>query len=248
MKDFEGLVALVTGGSSGIGAATAALLAERGARVVVLDSQLAQTRNSHFFVRCDITDSQQVAVAVATAADHLGRLDIVINNAGIGAQGDVRAATDDEWRRVLDVNVVGTARVTAAALPHLLQSPHASIVNTCSVVAHVGVPNRAVYAATKGAVHALTLSMAADYVRRGIRVNAVSPGTADTPWVGRLLSGSDDPEQALSALRARQPMRRLVTAEEVSFGIAYLASPLAASTTGTVLVIDGGMLNLRLPS
>ena len=147
---------------------------------------------------------------------------------------------------MLDVNVVGIARVTRAALPYLRRSAHAAIVNTCSVVASVGVPQRALYAASKGAVAALTLAMAADHVREGIRVNAVTPGTADTPWVGRLLDQAPDAAAAAAALRARQPMGRLVSAPEVAFAIAYLASPLAGSTTGTVLAVDGGMAGIKV--
>jgi 2-keto-3-deoxy-L-fuconate dehydrogenase len=138
------------------------------------------------------------------------------------------------------------SRVTRAALPYLRTSSHATVVNTCSVVATVGVPNRTVYAASKGAVAALTLSMAADHVAEGIRVNAVTPGTADTPWVGRLLGAADDPDAAASALRDRQPMGRLVTAAEVAHSIVYLASPGASSTTGTLLPVDGGMAGIRI--
>jgi NAD(P)-dependent dehydrogenase (short-subunit alcohol dehydrogenase family) len=147
---------------------------------------------------------------------------------------------------VLDVNVISMARVTAAALSHLRRSPNASVVNTCSVVALVGVKQRALYAASKGAVLALTLAMAADHVADGIRVNAVAPGTADTPWVGRLLDQAEDPAEAAEALRKRQPMGRLVSADEVANAIVYLASPAAASTTGTILSVDGGMAGLRV--
>jgi NAD(P)-dependent dehydrogenase (short-subunit alcohol dehydrogenase family) len=248
MTEFDGAVAIVTGGASGIGAATAALLAERGARVAVLDRDVTSVPTEYFSVVCDITDVEQVDAAVEAVVDRYGALDIVINNAGIGAAGDVSANADDEWHRVLDVNVVGIARVTRAALPHLRVSTRAAVVNTSSVVATVGVPNRALYAASKGAVSALTLAMAADHVREGIRVNAVTPGTADTPWVGRLLDAAADPDAAASALRARQPMGRLVTAAEVANAIAYLASPLSASTTGALLSVDGGMAGLRLPS
>ncbi len=129
----------------------------------------------------------------------------------------------------------------------LWAAAYAAIVNTCSVAATIGIPNRALYSASKGAVLSLTLAMAADHVGDGIRVNGVSPGTADTPWVARLLGAADDPEAAAAALRDRQPMGRLVTAEEVAHAIAYLASPLSASTTGTVLGVDGGMETLRLP-
>ena len=245
MSEFDGAVAIVTGGASGIGAATAALLAERGARVAVLDRH---PTDAHFFVACDVTDDASVRHAVEAVVVQFGELDIVINNAGIGASGDVAANDDDEWRRVLDVNVLGIARVTRAALPHLRASSRAAVVNTSSVVASVGVPNRALYSASKGAVSALTLAMAADHVKEGIRVNAVTPGTADTPWVGRLLDASDDPDAAAAALKARQPMGRLVSAPEVANAIVYLASPEASSTTGTVLAVDGGMAGLRLPS
>jgi len=170
----------------------------------------------------------------------------VVNNAGIGAQGDVTANDDAQWHRVLDVNVVGIARVTRAALPHLRASAAAAIVNTCSIAATAGLPNRALYSASKGAVLSLTLAMAADHVREGIRVNCVNPGTADTPWVTRLLAAADDPAEERAQLEARQPMGRLVSADEVAHAIAYLASPLSGSTTGTVLAVDGGMHGLRL--
>jgi NAD(P)-dependent dehydrogenase (short-subunit alcohol dehydrogenase family) len=239
MKDFSGLVAAVTGGESGIGAATVAQLASRGASVVSLDLTSSPP--------CDVTDSASVDAAIAAAVETHGRLDILVNNAGIGAVGDVSANDDAEWHRVLDVNVVGIARVTRAALAHLRRSGSAAIVNTCSVAAPVGLPQRALYSASKGAVAALTLAMAADHVGEGIRVNAVVPGTADTPWVGRLLTAADDPGAASAALKARQPMGRLVTAAEVANAICYLASPLASSTTGTLLTVDGGLTGLRLP-
>lgn len=245
MSEFDGAVAIVTGGASGIGAATAALLAGRGARVAVLDRSADGVPDAMFAAACDVTDANQVDAAVAGVAAYFGGIDIVINNAGIGAAGDIAANDDAEWQRVLDVNVIGIARVTRAALPHLRESSRAAIVNTCSVVAMVGVPDRALYSASKGAVAALTLAMAADHVREGIRVNAVTPGTADTPWVGRLLDAADDRDAAASALRARQPMGRLVTAEEVAHAIVYLASPLSSSTTGTLLAVDGGMAGIR---
>ncbi|MET0735351.1 MAG: SDR family oxidoreductase [Microbacterium sp.] len=248
MSEFDGAVAIVTGGASGIGAATAALLAERGARIAVLDRDLTGIPGDFLGAPCDVTDSAEVDAAVAAVLDRYGALDIVINNAGIGAAGDVSANDDDEWRRVFDVNVIGIARVSRAALPHLRRSSSAAIVNTSSVAAVVGLPERALYSASKGAVSALTRAMAADHVREGIRVNAVTPGTADTPWVGRLLDAAADPDAAALALRARQPMGRLVSALEVANAIAYLASPYASSTTGTILGVDGGLVGLRLPS
>lgn len=246
MTDFLGLVAVVTGGASGIGAATARLLQTRGARVAVMDRSTDGAPDGVMALRCDLTDASGVNEAVTTVVGELGGLDIVVNNAGIGAVGDVAQNDDAEWARVLDVNVIGIARVTRAALPHLRHSPHAAVVNTCSAVAFVGVKQRALYSASKGAVLALTLAMAADHAAEGIRVNAVAPGTADTPWVARLLSAAEDPNAAAEALRQRQPLGRLVTADEVAHAIASLASPSAASTTGTVLRVDGGMTSLRL--
>jgi NAD(P)-dependent dehydrogenase (short-subunit alcohol dehydrogenase family) len=246
MNDFDSLVALVTGGASGIGAATADLLQARGARVAILDRDTDGAPEGVMAVRCDITDTAAVEAAVAEVAESLGGLDVLVNNAGIGAVGDIAQNNDHEWATVLDVNVTSIARVTRAALPHLRRSTNAAIVNTCSAVAVLGVRQRALYSASKGAVFAVTLAMAADHVGERIRVNAVAPGTTDTPWVSRLLAGADDSHAAAEALRRRQPLGRLVSPAEVAAAIAYLASPLAASTTGTILGVDGGMVSLRL--
>jgi NAD(P)-dependent dehydrogenase (short-subunit alcohol dehydrogenase family) len=244
--DFEGLKALVTGGASGIGRATAELLAARGAQVAVLDLDPSTVEKPLLGFRADVTDDASVREAVAAAVADLGGLDVLINNAGIGAQGTVEDNADDEWHRVLDVNVVGMVRTARAALPHLRESAHAAIVNTCSIAATAGLPQRALYSATKGAVLSLTLAMAADHLREGVRVNCVNPGTADTPWVGRLLDAATDPAAERVALEARQPSGRLVSADEVAGAIAYLASPLSGATTGTALAVDGGMQGLRL--
>ncbi|MGW0946985.1 SDR family NAD(P)-dependent oxidoreductase [Streptomyces sp. NPDC002623] len=246
MSDFEGLTALVTGGASGIGRATAELLAERGARVAVLDLDPSSVEKPLLGYRADVGDDASVRAAVEAAVGELGGLDILVNNAGIGAQGTVEDNDDAEWHRVLDVNVVGMVRTARAALPHLRRSAHAAVVNTCSIAATAGLPQRALYSATKGAVYSLTLAMAADHVREGIRVNCVNPGTADTPWVGRLLDAADDPAAERAALEARQPTGRLVSAAEVAAAVAYLASPLSGATTGTALAVDGGMQGLRL--
>jgi NAD(P)-dependent dehydrogenase (short-subunit alcohol dehydrogenase family) len=246
MTDFEGLKALVTGGASGIGRAAADLLADRGAQVAVLDLDPSSVEKPLLGYRADVSIDASVREAVAAAVAELGGLDILINNAGIGAAGTVEDNDDEQWHRVLDVNVVGIVRTTRAALPHLRDSAHAAIVNTCSIAATAGLPQRALYSASKGAVLSLTLAMAADHLREGVRVNCVNPGTADTPWVSRLLDSAPDPAAERAALEARQPSGRLVSAAEVAGAIAYLASPLSGSTTGTSLAVDGGMQGLRL--
>ncbi len=236
---------IVTGGSSGIGLAVCHWFVARGARVVSLDLA-APPEEDLPWIATDVADDAQVRAGVAQAVTDLGGLDVVVNNAGIGAQGTVEDNPDEEWHRVLDVNVLGLVRVSRAALPALRESPHASIVNTCSIVATAGLPQRALYSATKGAVLALTRSMAADHLHEGIRVNCVNPGTADTPWVARLLDSAPDPEAERRALAARQPSGRLVEADEVAAAIWYLASPAASATTGVDLAVDGGMQGLRL--
>jgi NAD(P)-dependent dehydrogenase (short-subunit alcohol dehydrogenase family) len=245
MSDFDGIRAIVTGGASGIGLAAASLLASRGASVVCLDLN-ASVPAPLAGLKTDVTDDASVRAAVSSAAASLGGIDVVVNNAGIGAQGTVEDNDDAEWAHVFDVNVQGMVRVTRAALPHLRESSHAAIVNTCSIAATAGLPQRALYSATKGAVLSLTLAMAADYVREGIRVNCVNPGTADTPWIGRLLGKAADPAAERAALEARQPTGRLVSADEVAGAIAYLAGPLSSGTTGTTLAVDGGMQGLRV--
>jgi 2-keto-3-deoxy-L-fuconate dehydrogenase len=247
LSAWHGITALVTGGASGIGAAIVERLAAEGARVAVLDRDVSAVDGHHVAVRADVTDDASVRAGVESAVAELGGLDILCNNAGIGAQGTVADNSDEEWHRVLDVNVLGIVRTTRAALPYLRRSQHAAIVNTCSIVASAGLPNRALYSASKGAVQALTLAMAADHLHEGIRVNCVNPGTADTPWVQRLLDAAADPAQERARLEARQPSGRLVTAEEVAGAIVHLADPRSSATTGTVLAVDGGMFGLRLP-
>ena len=244
-QHFDGLVAAVTGGASGIGRAIADELAAQGARVFALDLDPSGVAEPHTGIRCDIGDDDSVRDAIAAVVADAGRLDIVIANAGIGAQGDVTANDDDEWMRVLNVNVIGSARTVRHALPHLTASPSPAVVFTSSIAAWAGLPQRVLYSASKGAISAMTLAIAADCLPLGIRVNAVAPGTADTPWVGRLLDSASDPEAERAALAARQPSGRLVQPQEVAETVAYLASPTSGSTNGAIIPVDGGMYSLR---
>ncbi|HIZ35826.1 MAG TPA: SDR family oxidoreductase, partial [Candidatus Ruania gallistercoris] len=184
--EFESLVAVVTGGASGIGAQVAQRLHEGGARVAILDRTVAEASSgtaadaadsTWLELRADVSDQTSVSTAVEQVISTWGRLDVVVNNAGIGAQGTVADGSEEQWHQVLDVNLMGMVRTSRAALPHLRRSPAAAIVNVSSIAATAGLPQRALYSASKGAVLGLTRAMAADHVREGIRVNCVSPGT-----------------------------------------------------------------------
>jgi NAD(P)-dependent dehydrogenase (short-subunit alcohol dehydrogenase family) len=246
-QDFAGLTAVVTGAGSGIGLEVVKGLNAQGATIFGLDIQEGAMSKYATYIKCDVGSSESVKAAFQEISGTTSVIDVLVNNAGIGAIGTVEDATEDEWVRVLNINVIGMGRISQAAMPYLKKSKCGAIVNTCSLVATAGVPKRAVYSASKGAVYALTLAMAADAMADGIRVNCVNPGTADTPWVKNLLSQAADPEKEITALRARQPLGRLISPVEVASAIIYLANPAQASTTGTALAVDGGVQGMRLP-
>lgn len=246
-QEFEGLVAIVTGAGSGIGLEVTKELSAKGAKVFGFDVNPGQMQPYATFIECDIGDSKSVANAFDEFRKSSNSLDILINNAGIGSLTTVENESDEVWQKVLNVNVIGTARVSRVAIPLLRQSKNAAIVNTASVAAIDGIPNRAAYSASKGAVLTLTLAMATDHLADGIRVNAVNPGTTDTPWVKRLLDQASDAKVAKTALEARQPMGRLVSPTEIASAIVFLASPKQAAITGTSINVDGGLHSLRIP-
>jgi NAD(P)-dependent dehydrogenase (short-subunit alcohol dehydrogenase family) len=237
--ELSGLTALVTGGGSGIGLATGLMLADRGAEVVCLDLDVSGLPDRLTGVRGDVSDDA-VGEVVEDVARRLGGLDILVNNAGVLARGSVEEAPLEEWRRLFETNVLGMVRVTRAALPWLRGSDHASVVNTCSLGAMVGLPSSAPYSASKGAVYSLTLAMAADHLPEGVRVNCVVPGPVDTPWVRRVIDAAPDPAAQLAAAKARQPNGRLIRADEVASAVCYLAGPSAGAVTGTSITLDGG--------
>lgn len=248
MHRLAGRRAIVTGAGSGIGRAIARRLADEGARVLVTDVDVEAVRHvqgelgpNHLAAHVDVRDAVSIAAAVESVEASWGGLDIMVNNAGIGVAGTTPDTSEADFVRVFDVNVRGTFLGMKFAIPALRRAGGGSIVNITSVAALVGVPDRAVYSAAKGAILALTRAAAIDHVAEGIRVNCVAPGTVDTPWVGRITAAYDDPEAARAAMRARQPHGRLVTPEEVAAMVAYLASDEAASVIGAVMVVDGGM-------
>ncbi len=226
---------MITGSAGGIGGAISHWFHQRGDVLVGLDL------DDGF----DVTDRAACDRAAADAIDRHGAIDVLCNIAGVGAVGDVVDAAAADWQRVFAVNVFGVANMSAAVLPSMRAAGRGAIVNACSVAASVGLVDRAVYSASKGAVLALTRAMAADEVRYGVRVNCVSPGTVASPWVERLIADAPDPNGAMDALRRRQPLGRLVNCEEVADAVGYLAAE-STFTTGADFLLDGGITGVRL--
>lgn len=238
---FAGRTAIVTGAASGIGAAATARLLAEGATVIGGDLNPDGVVDGAIGVAVDVTDPDAVDAMVATAIEATGRVDVLINNAGIGSTSSVVDCTPEEWDQVFAVNARGIFLCVRAVLPQMLAQEYGSIVNTASVAGIIGLKSRAAYCASKGAVIALTKQVAVEYAGTGVRCNCISPGTVDTPWVGRLLDGADDPVAARASLVARQPIGRLGNAEEIAAAALYLASDEASFVTGTSFVIDGGL-------
>lgn len=244
--DFEGLTAIVTGGSSGIGRAITTRLIQGGASVAVLDLAPFPDSSPHVYsYEADVTDDASVRRATAEVVTRFGGLDLLVNNVGIGIIGRIEDNDDAEWHRAFDVNVMSIVRVTRSVVDSLRASESAAVVNLSSIAATTGLPDRAVYSATKGAVQALTYAMATDLMPDGVRVNSVNPGTVDTPFVQANLAKAADPDEELQSLQARQPHGRLVAPVEVADAVAYLLSPRSGSTSGTALAVDAGFDRLR---
>jgi len=242
MDGFIGRRAVVTGAGSGIGQQIVAQLLAAGARVVGADLELAAIPEGAVAARCDVSREPDVVALVQLAERELGGLDLLFNNAGIGSTSAVVDATVDEWDQVFAVNVRGVFLGMKYALPGMLRRGAGVIINTASVAGLIGLPNRASYCASKGAVIALTKQVAVQYAAAGIRCNCVCPGTVDSPWVSRLMAEAEDPDRRRAELIARQPVGRLGEPAEIAKAALYLASDDAAFATGTALVIDGGIL------
>ncbi len=248
MERLGGKRAIVTGAGAGIGEAIAIRLSGEGARVALadLDEQAVERvaggiEGKTLVRRTDVTRSDEVEALVQGVVEEWGGLDVMVNNAGIGVAGTTPETSEEDWERLMAVNLKGTFLGMKYAIPAMRDSGGGSIVNISSVAALVGIPDRAAYSATKGGILALTRAAAIDHVEEGVRVNCIAPGTVDTPWIARITAGYDDPEEARAKMEARQPHSRFVTPEEIAAMAAYLASDESASCIGACMVVDGGV-------
>lgn len=246
---LAGRVALVTGAGSGIGRAISVRFAQEGALVAAASRTLGSVEETAklaggetLALQADVSDEASVRNMVEQTLARFGRIDILVNNAGIGTTKSILECEPEEWDRVFAVNVRGVYLSTRAVLPGMLARGEGVIINIASVLGLVGVPKRAAYCASKGAVITLTKQVATEYAEQGVRCNCICPGTVDSPWVGRLLDATDDPAAARQALEARHPLQRLATTDEIAAAALYLASADAAFMTGSSLVLDGGQL------
>jgi NAD(P)-dependent dehydrogenase (short-subunit alcohol dehydrogenase family) len=243
---FTNKVVLVTGAGSGIGRSAALAFAREGAKVGVNDvdpraaGETVRACPGSVAVPGDISSAADCDRMVDDVERQLGPLDVLVNNAGIGTAGNILTTPDEKFDEIMRVNVKGTWLLSRSALRRMVPRKRGVIVNTASTAGLRGILDRTAYTVSKHAVVGLTRALAVDHVKDGIRVNCLCPGTTMTPWIDKRLKEAPDPQAALQALVARQPMGRLGTPEEMAEGILYLASDGAAFATGTALVVDGG--------
>jgi NAD(P)-dependent dehydrogenase (short-subunit alcohol dehydrogenase family) len=246
-------VALITGSASGIGRSTALLFAREGAKVIINDlsdeqgeetaEEIRRNGGDAIFLRADVTKAAEVEAMVREALDHYGKIDILFNNAGISGIGRLHEIDEELWDKVVQVNIKGVFLPSKFVLPHMMERREGCIINMSSCIAEIGLMRRAVYAATKGAVLALTKSMQVDYAPYNIRVNALLPGTILTPFVENYLRTSyDNPEEAIETIKKRQLSGELGRPEDVAQAALFLASDESRFMMGAPLYIDGGVV------
>jgi NAD(P)-dependent dehydrogenase (short-subunit alcohol dehydrogenase family) len=247
---LEGKVAVVTGAASGIGRAAAVAFAREGAAVVIVDKdreqgeevarEIQEQGGAALYVHTDITQETEVQAMVEHVTGHWGRLDVLVNNAGIYYQADVVHTPSDVWNSVLDVNLTGAFLCTKHAVPAMVRGGGGAVINVASEAALVGIKGQVAYNVSKGGMIALTRSCAVDLAEQGIRVNCVCPGTTETPLVREAVNRAPDPVAARRALEEIRPLNRLGKPEEIASAILYLASSEVGYATGAILSVDGG--------
>lgn len=246
-------VILITGSGSGIGKSTALLFAKEGAQVIVNDvnadkgvettQEILEAGGDSLFVQADVTDPESVKAMVNKAIEKYNRIDVLFNNAGISGIGAIHEVEPDEWDRVMNVNIRGVFLPSKYVLPYMMEKKCGNIINMSSCIAEMGLARRASYAATKGAILALTKSMQVDYASYQIRVNALLPGTIFTPFVEEYIRTSyDDPQVAIEGLKKRQLSGELGLPEDVANAALFLASDESKFMMGSPLYIDGGVV------
>ncbi len=245
---LAGKVCIVTGGGSGIGAASCLLFAQEGGKIVVADKSLEAAESvareageAAIALWVDVSDSQSVRAMLKQTLDRFGRLDVLVNNAGYGIPGSVVETDEADWDRLMAVNLNGVFYGCKYAIPIMREQGGGVIVNTASNVVTVAIRDRAAYCASKGAVAALTRAMALDHVSEGIRVNCIAPGTTESSYFVKMLAKSERPDELRAELERRQPMNRMAAPEEIARGILYLACDDSSFATGSMLTVDGGM-------
>ena len=252
MGRLDGKVAVVTGGANGIGRASAKALAAEGARVVIGDvadergenaaHEIRESDGEAMFVRADVTKMSDVEALVREAIDRWRRLDVMFNNVGVAIPGTAQEMSEDDFRRVLDVNLIGVWRGMRAAIPEMLRTGGGSIINTSSVQGHVAFQGWAGYAASKGGVDALTRQAAVEYAPKGIRINSIVPGTILTEMNEKILSEAEDPDAQMAMWTSMHPIGRVGQPDEVAAAVVFLASDESSFITGESLRVDGGLI------
>jgi len=247
---LENKVTIVTGAGKGIGWGIATVFSKEGAKVVVVDwdeeagkktaEEIRQAGGDALFVNCDVSNEEQVKAMVQATLDKYGRIDVLVNNAGIGVYKPLLEATSEDWDRCLAVNLKGVFLCSKYTIPHMQAVGKGAIVNISSVHAHATVNGVAPYAASKGGITALTRNMAIDY-GPAIRVNAIAPGWVLTPLIQSIFDSYDDPAEQQRLVEQRQVMKRIGRPEDIGYAAAFLASDEASFITGTQLFVDGGL-------